>query len=744
MIFWNIRSVCIVSLLLIFMAWNNSFADAVIEVEYPPVPILGPASTFDDITPPAWRYWQREIVERSVGGGNFGISDFHGLYNRQQSRAFFNVVYRFSKSIPLEWKDENQGIIASCGSPGTLPTTPGTPSDDYLLATLVRINYFRAMAGVDDRVVLSQEYNNGAQAASLFQSKNFWKWMDADFKQIDPNINPHNPPSHWDCYTSLMNDMSNGNLSWGHIGYDAVAGQMQDAGSNNYHVGHRRWLLYPHTITMGVGAVDRQSRESLTPNYYPMASVIYTADITGTTQRIVAAPLISSDPALDKAPIAWPPAGYVPYPVVYPRWSFSYPGADFSNATVLMFDAIDNNASVPIEPEQYKANIGENTLVWIPKGLDPNNSSTNWSRPSSDEKYHVILAGVKVGGVDHNINYTVTIFDPESAGLDEVFPTISGNGSIGSSGATYTYSKVPFEVNSYQLREWTVQTNQGIEGAEPGTTDTIIDQTDSSYELIQSNVKRSGGYAFRMAHPTTATQSFVIDRDFVIESNSSLQFHWAIGWSTGGQVAKAEILLDGDESWITLFSNSNDIRSYASSFTSENIPLGSYSGRIARFRFSYETTEGNYFNQVDPGVGFYVDDIQVVNADEVATAKNTFIGSGGSFDYQPSGAGSFRLQVRAVPWEGFEGIEWGPLFPVTVTASPSCEHTLANLSVTQGRLNECHAAGVHTLRGTSTLETSGSVVIESGWNKIFTSGGTITLKEGFHAKSSSTFKAEIK
>ena len=34
--------------------------------------------------------------------------------------------------------------------------------------------------------------------------------------------------------------------------------------------------------------------------------------------------------------VAWPPKGYVPYQAVYPRWSFSYPGADFSGASVTM------------------------------------------------------------------------------------------------------------------------------------------------------------------------------------------------------------------------------------------------------------------------------------------------------------------------------------------------------------------------------------------------------------------------
>jgi glucose uptake protein GlcU len=35
--------------------------------------------------------------------------------------------------------------------------------------------------------------------------------------------------------------------------------------------------------------------------------------------------------------VAYPPPGYVPYKLVWPRWSFAYPGANFANASVAIF-----------------------------------------------------------------------------------------------------------------------------------------------------------------------------------------------------------------------------------------------------------------------------------------------------------------------------------------------------------------------------------------------------------------------
>jgi hypothetical protein len=70
------------------------------------------------------------------------------------------------------------------------------------------------------------------------------------------------------------------------------------------------------------------------------------------------------EPGLAEAPM--PPPGYVPYQTAYARWSFSYPGADFSAASVSMSSA---GANLPVRLEPVVSGYGENTLVWIPSGL---------------------------------------------------------------------------------------------------------------------------------------------------------------------------------------------------------------------------------------------------------------------------------------------------------------------------------------------------------------------------------------
>lgn len=116
-------------------------------------------------------------------------------------------------------------------------------------------------------------------------------------------------------------------------------------------------------------------------------------------------------PAKTPAYIAWPPKGYIPRDVVYPRWSLSIPAptspfqVDFTNADVTMTDSKGEEVSLIIEYASPVGNsYGDNSIIWRPSGI--NLSST------ADQKYTVKVSNVLVGGVAKNYQYDVTIFKP--------------------------------------------------------------------------------------------------------------------------------------------------------------------------------------------------------------------------------------------------------------------------------------------------------------------------------------------
>jgi uncharacterized protein YkwD len=292
-----------------------------------------------------------------------GLPDTVNLQDRQASVDLYKNVY-LTSSGTANWSGSQSGC------------TPGTTDTNYKLAVLQRINYFRAMAGVPADITFSDNSNNLAQAAALMMSAN--------------GALNHNPPTSWKCYSSEgAQGAGSSNLALGVSGWDAISLYMKDPGSNNTFAGHRRWILYPRTRVMGTGDVPGG-------NGYSAANAL----------RVFGDTTLPSRPATREEFVAWPPPGYVPYPVVFARWSFSYNGADFSAASVSMSSGGEDwTVSLAAPANGY----GENTLVWIPNGMS---DSAGWPVPSSDNVISVGVHNVKINGVSRDISYDVIVFNP--------------------------------------------------------------------------------------------------------------------------------------------------------------------------------------------------------------------------------------------------------------------------------------------------------------------------------------------
>src|SRR6185436_11898751 len=66
-------------------------------------------------------------------------------------------------------------------------------------------------------------------------------------------------------------------------------------------------------------------------------------------------------PATREQFVAWPPPGYVPQPLIFTRWSFSYDEANFGGASVTM---TRNGSDVQVVLHSPVAGAGENTVTW--------------------------------------------------------------------------------------------------------------------------------------------------------------------------------------------------------------------------------------------------------------------------------------------------------------------------------------------------------------------------------------------
>ena len=290
------------------------------------------------------------------------------LQDREESKEFFINTYMVSEGLNPENIINWNGNHRTCDE--------GTTSQNFRDEVARRINYFREMAGVPANIALDDELNSNAQKAALMMSAN--------------STLSHTPPSTWDCFTDEGSlGASKSNLGLGSFGWTSIDRYMRDQGDGNSAVGHRRWIIFPKTVLMGAGNIPPT-------NNFRETNALWVIGDSFSTPR----------PETRDEFVAWPPPGFVPYQTVYPRWSFSFPDADFSSVTVSMQQ---NGKTVQISVAPIATGFGENTIVWIPTGMGSNDQ---WPKPDNDETYTININDVRIDGENQSFTYNVTVFDP--------------------------------------------------------------------------------------------------------------------------------------------------------------------------------------------------------------------------------------------------------------------------------------------------------------------------------------------
>ena len=269
------------------------------------------------------------------------------------------------------------------GNPATC--TDGTTSAVYRSSVVQRVNWYRRMAGLDT-VSERADYTAAAQRAATMMA-------------AEGNLD-HNPPAGWACYSTTGADAAgSSNLALGVSGIRAIDAYIQDPGSNNTAVGHRRTIFYPQLRDVGTGDVDRG------PGNSP-SNVLHVFDDN----------LWGSRPEVreNRDFVAWPPSGYVPAETTWGRWSFSLYRADFSAASVTVRDSlglIDVDVLERIQPSNPNSlTAPEPSIVWAVGG-ETNTSA--FSEPTNgDECYQVTVSGVTVLGVaQSDFVYSTCVLD---------------------------------------------------------------------------------------------------------------------------------------------------------------------------------------------------------------------------------------------------------------------------------------------------------------------------------------------
>jgi hypothetical protein len=260
----------------------------------------------------------------------------------------------------------------------------GTTSQAYQKATLTSVNIFRKLAGLNP-VVFDTDLGAKCAEAALMMSAN---------RQLN-----HFPPASWQFYTANGAEAAGkSNLFLGFSGPFTIPGYIDDTGTGNEAVGHRRWILWSQSQVMGTGDV-------LGGGGYSAANALWVLP-TGA----------SPAPVVKGGFVAWPYAGSVPNTLVFQRWSFGVPFANFSAAKV---SVKRGNKNIPVRiVDRSSTGVGDNTIVFQPKltYTGTGSSSTvlyqaHLKAPLKQDTYTVTVSNVALStGGTKTFKYRVKVF----------------------------------------------------------------------------------------------------------------------------------------------------------------------------------------------------------------------------------------------------------------------------------------------------------------------------------------------
>ena len=312
------------------------------------------------------------------------VAHFWKTYNHRLVPASREAINQYrSTYVSTFWNIATNwtGDVATCNA--------GTVSLGIQEAAVRQVNWYRAMMGVKPLVNGPEVDRVAAQQAALVNRSGFAAGLGLS----------HSPTSAYPCYSvAAANAAGRSELSGifaaNQRGPGAVDNFIDDSGTANSAVGHRRGLLNPAGIAISYG-------EATTPKSLELEG------IAAMPPKNLPGSSVQSNDTL------WPNAGFVPvqaYPATSNRWSMGCDGCDFSTATVT---AMRNGALIGIKLEPIFTDFSIPTLVWVMQGVDYRSGlNSGAGYPIQDDIFDVTVT-YKQSGQPKTKTYRTTVFNPE-------------------------------------------------------------------------------------------------------------------------------------------------------------------------------------------------------------------------------------------------------------------------------------------------------------------------------------------
>jgi hypothetical protein len=430
-----------------------------------------------------------------------------------------------------------------------------------------------------------------AQKAALILSRN--------------NTLTHQPSTGLPCFTSAGgNGCYFGNVANGIYGPPALDAYMRED-VNNQEAGHRRWILYDSATNFATGDIPRSGS-------YPSTNTLYV--------RQRPEELASVSPAF----IAWPTAGFFPWQHSTEYWSLSYPGGNFTNATI---SVTKDGVAQTVDSINRTQGFGNNGIVWrVP----------NMLTSGPDASYDVTVSNIGGGGPSSH-SYRITFFSADHLLTP---PTLSGITTV-PPGGSRNYLVGPVDVaEEYRLEvgKKSALSSSTLEGGEDATAAFIIPGpvTGPGYNLRSTTYKRTGSKSLNLAFTQVSQreQWVELDRVFLPKASATLSYYRRISYMNSATTFVAQYCLNNDGLWIDIpgtakagtTAMSGTMNETETAFTSQltfSLPTATIN-QPTRIRFLIHKNTPQAFVTASGGVsGAFIDDISLNNVDWLSSRTLT-------------------------------------------------------------------------------------------------------------------------
>lgn len=354
-----------------------------------------------------------------------------------------------------------------------------------------------------------------------------------------------------------------------------------------------------------------------------------------------------SRPATRQPYVSWPPEGYTPYQVVFPYWSFGLSNgiANLTNATVTM---TSNGVPVSVAIQPIRIGYGEDTLVWVPMGLDATTEGTSFPFNGTDTVYDVTIGNIIINGSPLQYSYNVTVIDPLAPGSDYIPTAMTGPSQV-TANATTTFSAVaPTDPNvtSYNFLTTQLVPASVTDNANNGLINFSVIPTNNNYSVITSWPFGSGN-CFNLEHYQSDyyPQLLQFAETLLPATNAALSFESGLGYATADEVARVQVSTDGGGNWTDIFAEPGN-GGPTNNFTTYSLSLSNYSGTAILLRFNFDFQGGSYYPGGDP-LGWYFTDVVLTNVqaftNQTIYTETTNIISGNLADSANNGLTNFTI-----------------------------------------------------------------------------------------------------